>query len=298
MRILFVSDVSSWDGFKAVVDKVEPDVALFGGDLTSDGLAEFWHDALYAIPGFRFELLQFLEKHRGTILRRTYPEDRAIFDTIKRHVLNGRLEDVPVEASYFYADSAMLAIDMLFHRRSKYHRMFHAFMDSLTETYCRTPQFRTNRLHMHVDRFYEALEYVARVCGKVLVVSGDHEEDFEGDYNTERINHIRNCREISGQIENYEGLVFLGLGFHETHDLRRLRTFVETMRGHVDVVLAHAEESRLPLLAQIKPKIIFRGHFGSGKSKIGSVPIVAAAFPSHAMVEFARKTVKKTVVVK
>lgn len=298
MRILFVSDVMSWAGFKAVVNRVRPDVTLFGGDLVSDGHAAFWRNTPFSVPRFRSQLLRFLQSNRTSILRKTDSEDRAVFHTLRQLILGDHLEDTPVQASWFYAPDAISAMHILFRRREENHRVFHTFMNSVTEKYRATPEFHTSRLLGHVEKFYQALEDAANVCNRILVVSGNHDEYFKGDYDVERINRIANCREISGKIESHEGVVFLGLGFRETHYLRSLRPVVQIMEGQVDVILAHAEESRLPLIAGIDPVIIFRGHFGSGRSRIGGVPIVAAAFPSYVVAELTKKRIASIQVAK
>ena len=53
MRILAISDVHTWDGYERLVDEHKPDVVALAGDLTSDGGAAFWNDALEEIPAFR-----------------------------------------------------------------------------------------------------------------------------------------------------------------------------------------------------------------------------------------------------
>jgi len=292
MRILFVSDARSWEGFRSVLDNVDPDVALFGGDLTSNGAAEFWEKALYSISGFRLELasqlLAFLDTHEDAVLSsRKIPTQRSHYDIVMRYLREGRFENVRGDG--FYASNIEMAVDMLLDLRDECHAKFHELVNSLEEKYLRSTQFRTNRLHMHVDRFYEALNYAGKSCDKVFVVKGDHDEDFQGDYDIERINAITNCVEISGKLKKHGQLVFLGLGYCQTHYLRNLRTLVETTESRVDVVLTHAELRRVPLIAKIKPKIVFRGHSGSGKYEVEDVHTVSASFPSYVTVDFEGK---------
>ena len=43
--ILFISDVVSWDDYKKIFDEARPEIVMMGGDLVSDGIAEFWSRA-------------------------------------------------------------------------------------------------------------------------------------------------------------------------------------------------------------------------------------------------------------
>ena len=102
MRILTFSDVREWQGYEKLVDKVEPDVVVLAGDLTSDGFAAFWSEGL-------------------------------------------------------------------------------------TE---RGKQSLENRKRAHVNRFYEFLKYAGEKT-TVLIVRSNHDEDFKGDYDPDRIKRAR-----------------------------------------------------------------------------------------------------------
>jgi metallophosphoesterase superfamily enzyme len=52
MRILAFSDIQRWEGYEALVDEYRPDIVVLAGDLTSDGNAAFWDEALEHIPEF------------------------------------------------------------------------------------------------------------------------------------------------------------------------------------------------------------------------------------------------------
>jgi hypothetical protein len=63
---------------------------------------------------------------------------------------------------------------------------------------------------MHVYKLYQFLEFVGQKS-QVLVVKGDHDEDFEDDYVLGRIYKTVGCREISGKCVVVDNLSFLGL---------------------------------------------------------------------------------------
>ncbi|MGB9760765.1 MAG: metallophosphoesterase family protein [Thermoproteota archaeon] len=153
-------------------------------------------------------------------------------------------------------------------------------------------KFLEFRKKMHVDLFYKFLEYAGKKS-KVLVVKGDHDEDFERDYIVEKINKIPGCKEISSKFVEINGLRFLGLGFNETHYLRILRPLIEEFKGKVDVVVTHCEQDRMPLVSLLKPKIIIRGHFGSGKYLVNDIPSVFTADVKYTIIELENKKFPK-----
>jgi hypothetical protein len=130
----------------------------------------------------------------------------------------------------------------------------------------------------HVEKFYETLKEAGTI-GEVFVVKGDHDDDFEGSYDVQRINSTKDCHEISGKLIVFNELRILGLGYNETHYLRTLQPLVQRMRGIVDIVLAHVEQSRLLATNEIRPKIVVRGHFMFGVSRINDVLVVGGRFP-------------------
>jgi len=80
----------------------------------------------------------------------------------------------------------------------------------------------------HVESFYKFLRR-SGVFSKVLVVKGNHDEDFEGDYSPEKINGIPGCFEISGKTIEVGGRLFLGLGFREARRLRSEYTCIRAV---------------------------------------------------------------------
>lgn len=146
------------------------------------------------------------------------------------------------------------------------------------------------RKKIHVEKFYRFLRY-AGARSEVLVVEGDHDSQFEGDYAPGRINRIGGCNEISGKALQTRGLRFLGLGFGQTRYLKTLRPQIGEYKQQVDIVVTHCEQNRMPLLSALQPKLIIRGHFGSGRYLVNGVPSVFTAEAQYTVVELDRKSV-------
>jgi len=240
MRILAFSDVRRWDGYERVVDEVKPDVVCLAGDLTSDGFAAFWDVALALIPDYRRELE---EKLRELGVWFQWRGVAGLVFSPPPHVDVGAVTRI--------------------------------FM-TLEEKYRNTKEFHENRKRIHVDKFYSFLEYAGKVS-KVLVVRGDHDYDFEGDYDINRINATPGCSEISGRLVEVGGVRFLGVGFEEVRSVRKLRSIVEEYRGRVDVVVAHNELWKTKFLGELRPRLIIRGHSGRGVYLVNGVPAVFTA---------------------
>jgi hypothetical protein len=150
------------------------------------------------------------------------------------------------------------------------------------------------RHNAHVRKFYNVLEETGKTSD-VFVVKGDHDDDFEGSYDAERINSIKGCHEISGKLLDFAGLTILGLGYYETHYLRTLRHQIQGIKKRVDIILTHAEQRRLLCMSEVSPKIIARGHFGFGVSQIDDVLVVCGRFPnSYSVVEVENGSIKSS----
>ena len=245
MRILAISDVASWNGYTRILDKVHPDLVVLAGDLTSDGFARFWNDALECVPRFVAARKRLMSK------------------------LGVRLRD----GLYVVPHSV--------------HEEFSDGLYRLKDRYRDTEEFESARNRIHIGRFYRFLS-VAGTRAPVLVVMGDHDEDFEGDYLVERINQIPGCQEISGRSATITGMRFLGLGYKETHYRRRLRPLIAQHSGSIDVVVAHAEQSAMPLIAEVRPKLIVRGHFGAGCYRVNGVPSVFTSVSTYTVIELGK----------
>ena len=150
----------------------------------------------------------------------------------------------------------------------------------------------------HVESFYKFLQRSGSVS-KVLVVKGNHDEDFEEDYSPERINEIPGCFEISGRTIEVDGMLFLGLGFREARRLRSgysrpsryLQSLIEKFRGKVDVVLMHDKNIRYASL--LKPKLIIKGGLCLGACLVNGVPSVFTGPDSSVIIEFENKAISK-----
>ncbi|MEM2276854.1 MAG: metallophosphoesterase [Thermoproteota archaeon] len=139
------------------------------------------------------------------------------------------------------------------------------------ESYLENEEFRAFRKKIHVDRFYQFLEGVGKMA-KVLVLMGEHDNDFDGDYLPDRINKISGCMEISGRTAVIQGLCFLGLSYKELQSLGTLKRIISMYRGKVDIVVMHGE--RIRLVSLLKPTLIIRGGYAPGKYLINNVPSV------------------------
>jgi len=90
-------------------------------------------------------------------------------------------------------------------------------LNSLVEKYRTTKLLTRFRKKTHVDRFYSFLRYASK-RSRVVVVKGDHDADFLGNYVPEEIDRIDGCSGISGKVQQIKDLRFLGLGFDSPED--------------------------------------------------------------------------------
>jgi len=192
MRILAFSDICSWKGYKELVERIQPDVVVLAGDLTSDGFVSY----KFGYP--------ILDKYRETARKE------------------------------------------------------------------------------HVTKFYQFLRYAGH-RSKVVVVKGNHDEEFEDAYVPGKISRISGCKEISGKTIDIEGLRLLGLGFRDTYYLKVLRSIIQEFKEKVDVVIMHG--IRIRLVSQLRPIIIIRGGYIDGKFLVHDVPSVWNGFLTYTILE-------------
>jgi hypothetical protein len=252
MRILAISDIHRWEGYEQLVYRYRPAVVALAGDLTSDGGAAFWIEGLYCIPGF--------VKEQGAIKGKLRRAARELQKSIpgRRIVHSTRLPELrPLQ-------------DELSRLEIRYRQ---------TEPFLRTK----NR---HVDKFYRFLEYTGK-RSRVLVIKGDHDDDFPGDYDARRIDNIPGCEEISGRTCALKGFVFLGLGFSQAGYVSRLRPLIADFRDRAHVLITHVPQSNLRLMAEFKPRLIIRGHWLTGSYLVDDVPAVCTA-GAYARIEIAK----------
>lgn len=280
MKILVFSDIIKWEGYEELVDRIKPDVITLAGDLTSDGFASFWGEKerlIGQLPDYQKEKRK-LEKElpkRLSEVQYEYKTDKNS-TTITIRYKNSKQTIHWLLGQPSQNDIIRLKKEIL--------------LDELKEK-CKPrieKKFLEFRKETHVDLFYKFLKYAGRKS-KVLVVKGDHDDDFEKDYIVEKINKISGCKEISGKFVEISGLRFLGLGFNETHYLRILKPLIEEFKGKVDVVITHCEQNKIPLVSLLKPKIIIRGHFGFGKYLVNDIPSVFTMGVKYTIIEIENK---------
>jgi len=176
VRILAFSDVTRWDGYKEMVTEYRPQVVPLVGDLTSDGTAAFFTDAFEAVPAYREAKREALRRIGAGVEK----DDEADMEVIT----GGTLRDVMrVEAT-------------------------------LKPLYREIREFTNARRKLHTNRFYSFLKFAGQRCS-VLVVKGDHDDDYAGDHQPGRISRISGCQEICGKAVIVDGLSFLELGFDQ-----------------------------------------------------------------------------------
>ncbi len=143
---------------------------------------------------------------------------------------------------------------------------------------------------LHVNGFYHFLAYASRKS-KVILVRGNHDDDFEGDYLPQKINKVPGCVEISGKIIELDGYSFLGLGYNDSRNRRKLEQMIKELTGKLDVVLMHGEN--IHLVSLLKPKVIIKGGWGLGYTLINDVPSVFTGPQGCAIVEFKNEAISK-----
>ena len=158
-------------------------------------------------------------------------------------------------------------------------------LEALKDQYLDSGEFHAARRALQVAPFFDFLRFAGKTA-RVFVVKGDHDDDFPDDYDRAQIDCIHGCMEISGKLVEAHGLRFLGLGFNETHYKRSLREYVNRFVDKVDVVVAHSEQSRVPILSELRPRLIVRGHFGFGRFLVSGIPSVLTGGIYYSLVDF------------
>lgn len=284
MKILVFSDIRKWEGYEELVNKIQPDIIALAGDLTSDGFASFW--------GKKEELIEQSPDYQKE-KRRLEKELPKRLSEVQHEYKNGENSTTIIlryknfKQTIHWLSGRPSQNDIIRHKKE-------ILLNELKEKY--KPMIEKNflefRKETHVNLFYKFLKYAGKKS-QVLVVKGDHDEDFEGDYILEKINRIPGCREISGKFIEISGFRFLGLGFNETYYLRILKPIIEEFKEKVDVVITHCKQNKVPLVSLLKPKIIIRGHFGSGKYLVNDIPSVFTMGVKYTIIELKNKKIPK-----
>jgi hypothetical protein len=257
VRILAFSDVYRWTGYERLVDKYEPHVVALAGDLTSDGGAAFWSEGLEYVSEF--------VRSRRSLFRE--------FQVKATMVAGGNLKVLP---------SPRKKCTICTNPRPPYEEcdkprhLDFAVLDHLRQLenhYHKTAAFRAVHKRIHTARFYRFLRYAGKRAS-VLVAKGDHDDDFPGDYDPLRINHIPGCYEISGQTFEVKGTFFLGVSYQQTAYRCVSDSLLTQFPQRGGVVICHARQGNVRLVADLRPKLIIRGHYGSGKFLLDGIPAV------------------------
>jgi hypothetical protein len=261
VRILALSDIGRWNGCERLVARCKPDVVVLAGDLTSDGSARFWNEGLELMPEFRKDRRLLRRKIQNV---RQSREKCIICEEAASGIGPYHIYDPTVDSRRF------------FQQKNKHHWPYSDHLLQLETYHRRTIAFDLVRTKIHTDRFYRFLKYAGK-RSIVLVIKGDHDDDFPRDYDSERIENVPGCYEISGKVHRVGEFSFLGLGFEQVGFLRPLRALVNDYRGQVDVVVAHAPQKNLRLVAELRPRLLIRGHYGAGQHLLDGVPCVFTA---------------------
>ena len=172
----------------------------------------------------------------------------------------------------------------------RYHKDYTELSYSLKKKFMDTPEYHQLKNLLHVDKFYSFLSY-AGARSKVLLVKGDHDDDFKGDYDVERINSIPGCSEISDKLVEVKGFRFLGVSAKDAHNQRKLQRFSKNLRGQVDVVLMHGENVKL--VSMISPMLIIKGGLFVTKCRVNGIPTVFTGPNSFSLIEFNNRGVQE-----
>jgi predicted phosphodiesterase len=158
--------------------------------------------------------------------------------------------------------------------------------DGFASFQLRGPAYRK----IHVQRFYRFLRYAGKKS-QVIIVKGDHDEEFKGDYKEEIINKISGCSEISGKVIEINSYHFLGLGAREAHNTRLLQRLIKNLKEKVDIVLMHGENIRIVSL--LKPKLIIKGGWATGACMVNNIPSIFTGPDGISIIELKNKRVSE-----
>jgi len=249
MRILAFSDVYRWEGYEDLVHKHKPDIVVLAGDLTSDGNTAYSEGVLELVPGFAKEKSELFRKYKRVDMGDGMSSGPVMSDKLRTKFYNDQRE-----------------LDNRYEGTKDFKELLEA------------------RRKTHVEMFYAFLRHAGKLS-KVLVTKGDHDTD---DYDSSRINKIPGCQEISGKAYTWNRCVFLGLGFAQAGYRSPLRSLIADFKGRAEIVIAHSPQRNVRLIAEIRPKLLIRGHFGSGQYMVDGIPTVFTSDLNHVVIEIGR----------
>lgn len=145
-------------------------------------------------------------------------------------------------------------------------------------------EFRRLRWDLHVGKFYRFIKKAGQIS-EVLVIRGNHDLDFSGDYMPSVIDETPGCHEISGKEIEVKGLRFLGAGYSSSR--AELWSLLEAHRGSVDVLVSHVKWSMVDMLTSAGPSLVLAGHYYSGSpvKRIGKTAMVFTNYGQYAIVD-------------
>ena len=301
MKVLFITDVTDWDTAISVFEKEKPTVVFIGGDVVSDGFAHYWMTPPVGDYETNLKIINFLRKNQSEIEKTKWGsrlrditsklENNELFDETGFYRFEtGLTNTLRLLLKWIFDEIDSRTIYASNENKGTWRKKMEEFYVDLVESYRKTETFQKH-VQNHVNLFYDFISYAGEITGNVYVVKGNH-DDYGDYYDIDKINNTVGCREISGKTIEVDNLTVLGLGYAETHYLRKLRPLLEEYSNKVDFVLTHAEEKRVKLIADIKPKIVFRGHYRVGNYRINDVDFVSAIFPSYVTVELQDEIIK------
>jgi len=265
MKILAISDVREWS-HEPLLRKYRPDVVALAGDLVNDGFASVGSRAYELIPEFKRAkkklIAVFVREARQLPELRQKP--KAFIEA-----MTGSIFQLP------HQEETIRVVKQL-------RQTFEQAVEDLREPHRGTATHNAARWKLHVSKFYEFLKIAGRIS-TVLVVRSDHDDDYSDDYLPDKINALPGCMEISGKVQSVDGVCFLGLGYNECHYRTKLTQLLRTPRP--DVVIAHAPQRNMDLVAKFSSHVLIRGHFGFGRYLVGDNPAVFTAGTHHALIE-------------
>jgi hypothetical protein len=296
-----ISDIRDWSCFKRVVDDVKPDMVMMCGDLISDGGSVCWNLARKFVlesESLRKELVEFLEKNKATLTR----ANAMLYEATKLQI--NKIEPLRDE-DWLYSDGytgyVKTPVKLIFEliesaktsrRDLSLYLDFMRLLGMLEMKATKAPEFLTYANDLYFSKFYEAIKYCSDKRITVFIVKGNHDDDFKGAYDIGLINSINPTAEITGKFLSYSNVNILGLGFWDTNALN-ISKIKANLSDKIDIIIAHAEQSKLKNILDLNPKVVFRGHFVTGVYKISNVLVLSSGFPfSYSIADFTNGEIK------
>ena len=159
---------------------------------------------------------------------------------------------------------------------------------TLQDHYRDTPAFLAAR-RLHVDRFYRFLKRVGSAA-QVLVVKGDHDDDFPAITSPNESMPFPAAPRFPERLTPLAGGRSWASASIKAGLRRPLRAMIAQFRGQAGIVVAHAPQKNVRLLAELQPRLIIRGHFGAGRFVVDDVPAVFTT-RTHAIIDVSEENI-------